>query len=178
MMNLRTGGWVRLWVAALILLLAATARPQQDEDPADEMRRSQRTVDPMWIVMREGGPFHARFTSPQFESYKQRLRETLDQALAHALRFGQTGAFMVVGIDQMGMVNTAYGHEAGDADQRQEGERQGDADRRTEQQAANDADRDFDGFGPGLMPVGRCGGENGDPDRAGDQIGKGGGFLP
>ena len=43
---------------------------------ADEMRRSQRTVDPMWIVMREGGPFHARFTSPQFEAYKQRLRET------------------------------------------------------------------------------------------------------
>ena len=43
---------------------------------ADEMRRSQRTVDPMWIVMREGGPFHARFTSPQFEAYQQRLRET------------------------------------------------------------------------------------------------------
>jgi hypothetical protein len=43
---------------------------------ADEMRRSQRTVDPMWIVMREGGPFHARFTSPRFEAYKQRLRET------------------------------------------------------------------------------------------------------
>jgi arylsulfatase A-like enzyme len=43
---------------------------------ADEMRRSQRTVDPMWIAMREGGPFHARFTSPSFERYVQRLRET------------------------------------------------------------------------------------------------------
>jgi choline-sulfatase len=43
---------------------------------ADEMRRSRRTVDPMWIVMREGGPFHARFTSPQFEAYKERLRQT------------------------------------------------------------------------------------------------------
>jgi arylsulfatase A-like enzyme len=43
---------------------------------ADEMRLSRRTVDPMWIVMREGGPFHARFTSPQFEAYVERLRQT------------------------------------------------------------------------------------------------------
>ena len=43
---------------------------------ADEMRRSRRTVDPMWIVMREGGPFHARFTSPQFSAYQERLRQT------------------------------------------------------------------------------------------------------
>jgi arylsulfatase A-like enzyme len=43
---------------------------------ADEMRRSKRTVDPMWIAMREGGPFHARFTDPRFEQYKQRLHET------------------------------------------------------------------------------------------------------
>ena len=41
-----------------------------------EMRRSQRTVDPMWTVMREGGPFHARFTDPKFEDYKERLRQT------------------------------------------------------------------------------------------------------
>lgn len=46
---------------------------------------------------------------------KLRLREALDHALAQSLRFGQTGAFMVVGIDQMGMVNTAYGYEVGDA---------------------------------------------------------------
>lgn len=47
-----------------------------DQWTTDEMRRSKRTVDPMWIAMREGGPFHARFTSPRFEQYKQRLRET------------------------------------------------------------------------------------------------------
>ena len=46
---------------------------------------------------------------------KSRLREALDQALAQSLRSGLKGAFMVIGIDQMGMVNTAYGHEAGDA---------------------------------------------------------------
>ena len=46
---------------------------------------------------------------------KLRLREALDQALVHGLRFGQTGAFLVVGLDQMGRINTAYGHEAGDA---------------------------------------------------------------
>ena len=46
---------------------------------------------------------------------KLRLREALDQALAQSLRAGLPGAFLVIGVDQMGMVNTAYGHEAGDA---------------------------------------------------------------
>lgn len=51
----------------------------------EEMRRSRRTVDPMWTVMREGGPFHARFTSPQFEAYKARLRNTGRAELAEEL---------------------------------------------------------------------------------------------
>ena len=46
---------------------------------------------------------------------KLRLREAVDYALANAARNNQTGVFLVVGIDQMGMVNTAYGFEAGDA---------------------------------------------------------------
>lgn len=46
---------------------------------------------------------------------KLRLREALDQALAHSLRHGQSGAFIVIGVDQMGMLNAAYGHGAGDA---------------------------------------------------------------
>jgi len=62
----------------------AAARPELvneglaklDKWTTDEMRLSRRTVDPMWTVMREGGPLHARFTSPQFEEYKQRLRDT------------------------------------------------------------------------------------------------------
>jgi diguanylate cyclase (GGDEF)-like protein len=45
---------------------------------------------------------------------KIRLREALDQALAQGLRFGQDGAFLVLGLDQMGRINAAYGHEAGD----------------------------------------------------------------
>ncbi|MCG8355370.1 MAG: EAL domain-containing protein [Kiloniellales bacterium] len=45
---------------------------------------------------------------------KERLREALDHAVEQGLRFGRTGAFLVVGLDQMGMVNTAYGYEAGD----------------------------------------------------------------
>lgn len=45
---------------------------------------------------------------------KMRLREALDQALAQSLRYQQTGAFIVIGLDQMGMINTAYGHKAGD----------------------------------------------------------------
>ena len=46
---------------------------------------------------------------------KLRLREALDHAIAQVSRLDQAGAFMVVGIDQMGMINTAYGFEAGDA---------------------------------------------------------------
>ncbi|SDG51535.1 diguanylate cyclase/phosphodiesterase [Limimonas halophila] len=46
---------------------------------------------------------------------KHRLRQALDQALAEAGRFGTTGAFAVVGIDQLAMINTAYGPETGDA---------------------------------------------------------------
>jgi diguanylate cyclase (GGDEF)-like protein len=46
---------------------------------------------------------------------KLRLREALEHALAHAVRFDQPAAFLMVGIDQLGMINTAYGFEAGDA---------------------------------------------------------------
>ncbi len=46
---------------------------------------------------------------------KLRLREALDHALASALRFEQPGAFLAIGIDQLGMINTAYGFEVGDA---------------------------------------------------------------
>jgi hypothetical protein len=30
----------------------------------------------MWIVLREGGPFHASYRRPDYEKYKQRLAET------------------------------------------------------------------------------------------------------
>ena len=46
---------------------------------------------------------------------KLRLREALEHALAHALRFDQASAFLIIGIDQLGMINTAYDFEAGDA---------------------------------------------------------------
>lgn len=45
---------------------------------------------------------------------KQRLREALDQALIQCHRVEETGAFVVVGLDQMGRINNAYGHLAGD----------------------------------------------------------------
>ncbi|MEM7172119.1 MAG: EAL domain-containing protein [Pseudomonadota bacterium] len=45
---------------------------------------------------------------------KLRLREALEHAVAHAVRYGQTGCYMAVGIDHLGMVNTAYGFECGD----------------------------------------------------------------
>jgi diguanylate cyclase (GGDEF)-like protein len=46
---------------------------------------------------------------------KLRLREALDYALAYSLRYGAPGAFLAVGIDQLGRINTAYGSEAGDS---------------------------------------------------------------
>ncbi len=45
---------------------------------------------------------------------KLRLREALEQALAQGLRFDQGGAFIAIGLDRMGRINAAYGHEAGD----------------------------------------------------------------
>ncbi len=44
---------------------------------------------------------------------KLRLREALDQSMAQSLRISGSGAFVVVGIDQMDKINTAYGHEFG-----------------------------------------------------------------
>ncbi len=46
---------------------------------------------------------------------KLRLREALEQSMARAERSGKTGAFVVIGIDKLGMINTAYGCESGDA---------------------------------------------------------------
>ncbi len=46
---------------------------------------------------------------------KLRLREALAQSMARAERAGKAGAFVVVGIDKLGMINTAYGCESGDA---------------------------------------------------------------
>ncbi|TQV83381.1 EAL domain-containing protein [Denitrobaculum tricleocarpae] len=46
---------------------------------------------------------------------KLRLREALQQSMARAERSGKTGAFVVIGIDKLGMINTAYGCESGDA---------------------------------------------------------------
>jgi len=46
---------------------------------------------------------------------KVRLRQAVDQALSEALRFGTSGAFAIFGVDQLAMINSAYGHEAGDS---------------------------------------------------------------
>jgi len=51
----------------------------------DELNRSPRPVDPLRLVLSEGGPFHARYPDPKFEEYKQRLRETGREAFAEDL---------------------------------------------------------------------------------------------
>lgn len=46
---------------------------------------------------------------------KRRLREELEQALSYARRFSVPGAFIVVGVDKLALINNAYGYEVGDA---------------------------------------------------------------
>ena len=46
---------------------------------------------------------------------KLRLRDALEHALAQALRYDHPSAFLMVGVDQLGMINSAYGSEVGDA---------------------------------------------------------------
>ncbi|WP_421782961.1 putative bifunctional diguanylate cyclase/phosphodiesterase [Kiloniella litopenaei] len=46
---------------------------------------------------------------------KLRLRESLDFSLEQAIRYSNVGAFLAVGVDHLGMINTAYGFEAGDS---------------------------------------------------------------
>jgi diguanylate cyclase (GGDEF)-like protein len=46
---------------------------------------------------------------------KVRLREALEHALAQSQRFGQTGVYIVVGVDHLDRINTGYGYETGNA---------------------------------------------------------------
>ncbi len=46
---------------------------------------------------------------------RTRLRESLDQALYYSTRYGVTGAFLVIGIDNINMVNQAFGYDVADA---------------------------------------------------------------
>ena len=46
------------------------------------MKKSSSAIDPMWTVMREGGPYH---TWGHLEEYAQRLRETGREAGAEEL---------------------------------------------------------------------------------------------
>jgi diguanylate cyclase (GGDEF)-like protein len=46
---------------------------------------------------------------------KRRLREELEQALSYARRFSVPGAFIVIGVDKLALINNAYGYEVGDA---------------------------------------------------------------
>ena len=46
---------------------------------------------------------------------RTRLREALDQALYYSLRYDVVGTFFVIGIDNINMVNQAFGYEVADA---------------------------------------------------------------
>ena len=46
---------------------------------------------------------------------RSRLRQELEHAISVARRFSMPGALLVVGVDKLAMINSAYGHETGDA---------------------------------------------------------------
>lgn len=46
---------------------------------------------------------------------RARLRDELDHALSFSRRFRLEGAFLVIGVDKLAMVNNAFGYEVGDA---------------------------------------------------------------
>ncbi len=46
---------------------------------------------------------------------RSRLRDELEHALSSSRRFRIDGAFLVIGVDKLAMVNNAYGYEIGDA---------------------------------------------------------------
>ena len=54
--------------------LVAMALAKLDVWTTDEMRKSSRSEDPMWVVMREGGPLHANFMSDDYYAYLKKLR--------------------------------------------------------------------------------------------------------
>lgn len=65
----------------------------------------------------------ANFDELTGRANKLRLRQALDHALMDTARFGLSGAFLVVGLDQLAMINSAFGYEAGDAALVEVGER-------------------------------------------------------
>jgi arylsulfatase A-like enzyme len=69
-------------VAAKHPELVRHALAQLDAWHADMMRKSSHAVDPMWTVLREGGPYHTRGALP---GYAERLRKTGRAAAAEKL---------------------------------------------------------------------------------------------
>lgn len=57
----------------------------------------------------------ANFDSLTGRFNKQRLLEGLDNALSYAQRYQVEGAYLQVGIDKLGMVNSVFGYETADA---------------------------------------------------------------
>lgn len=45
---------------------------------------------------------------------RMRLRDSLEHALAYSGRYDAGGAYLVIGVDKLAMINNAYGYEAGD----------------------------------------------------------------
>jgi hypothetical protein len=62
--------------------LVTQALARLDGWHAEMMRRSTHAVDPMWTVLREGGPYHTRGALP---GYVERLRKTGRAAAAEKL---------------------------------------------------------------------------------------------
>jgi diguanylate cyclase (GGDEF)-like protein len=58
---------------------------------------------------------HANYDNLTGHYNRARLREALDYALYYSQRYGVEGAYLVIGIDKMTLVNQAFGHEIADS---------------------------------------------------------------
>ncbi len=56
----------------------------------------------------------ARFDDLTGQFNKLRVKEALDKALQDCAEGGRGGSYLILGLDRMGLINTVYGHEAGD----------------------------------------------------------------
>jgi diguanylate cyclase (GGDEF)-like protein len=85
----------------------------------DETGRARRMLGVLRVVTQRKGQEQrlehlANYDELTGHFNKKRLRESLDQLLAHSLRSGLPGAYLAIGIDKLASTNDVFGYEAAD----------------------------------------------------------------
>ncbi len=85
--------------------------------PAGEVVRLRGVMRPMGLRKRHDARHdnHVNYDTLTGHYNRARLRESLDYALYYSRRYNVEGAYLVIGIDKMTLVNQAFGHEIADS---------------------------------------------------------------